>query len=262
VKDSLLDITAQELCRLATPVVAQSERFPQRLRSIARKSLSKLYMEGRVGVGIVPDTVMADVLHLLFPPTQIPEELRPLFVTTLVDTLEVTSHPEITSWSVRLLEVVLTRCAAPVAQAFTDQNGIGIVLRAAKAGNIDSRRLQIDSLRTLCAFIASSTTTCSEKAAASLPTEAQLDLIFDSDFFDVLCSVVASRRWWLFEVSGHWMPALVQLAGIRPQEGVWKMVVKVFRDFAERNVGEEGYTETLAHLDVIMEATSSAIKHG
>lgn len=261
VEDALLDIAAQELCRLATPVVAQSERFPQRLKVIARMSLSKLYIEGRVGVGIIPDTILADVLHILFPPTEISHAQKPLFVATLVETLEMSSHPDVTSWSVRNLEVLLTKCTLPVSKAFTDGNGIAAVLRAAKAGDVDSRRLQIDSLRTLCAFIDSSTVLYAETSVLPLhPVEEQFDLVFQSNFFETLCSVVASRHYWLFEVSGHWMPALVQLCRIRPNQVVWKMVVKVFRDFAERNMGEDGYVETLSHLDVMQAVSSSMDK--
>jgi hypothetical protein len=51
VQDSLLDIVSAELARLACPIVAQSERFPQRLRTVARSSLSKLYADGRIAQG-------------------------------------------------------------------------------------------------------------------------------------------------------------------------------------------------------------------
>ncbi|KAK0476673.1 hypothetical protein IW261DRAFT_1489514 [Armillaria novae-zelandiae] len=254
VRDTLMDITSQELCRLAASVVAQSERFPQALREIARSSLSQLFIDGKIGVGIVPDSVLADVLRLLYPPFRVPDARRPLFVTTLVEILEITSHPDITSWSVRLLEILLHRCSVVVLKAFTVGNGINAVLRATKVGLVDSRRLQIDSLRTLCAFIDSSTRLSIEGQqddSTHAILNSQFNLIFESDFFDTLVSVIAERRWWLFEVSGHWMPALVQLCRIRPHEDVWKIVIKVFRDFAERNDGEDGYTETLRHLDTM-----------
>jgi len=81
--------------------------------------------------------------------------------------------------------------------------------------------------------------------------DSQFNALFQSDFFETLCSVVASRRWWLFEVSGHWLPAIVELCRIRPEEQAWKNVLKTFKEFAERNEGEDGYSETLSHLDVI-----------
>ncbi|KAJ7163561.1 hypothetical protein C8R43DRAFT_285601 [Mycena crocata] len=52
VQDSLLDIVGAELARLACPIVAQSERFPQPLKTVARSSLSKLYADGRIAQGI------------------------------------------------------------------------------------------------------------------------------------------------------------------------------------------------------------------
>ncbi|KAJ7141457.1 hypothetical protein C8R44DRAFT_247302 [Mycena epipterygia] len=251
VQDALLDIVGVELARLASPIVAQSERFPQRLRTVARSSLSKLYADGRIAQGIVPDSILADVLHLLFPPAYLSQSQQSIFVTTLVETLETSSHPDITNWAVRLLEVLLSQCSLAVSQAFIDGNGINAVVRAARAGAVDSRRLQIDSLRTMCAFIASTTQEYKKKTTSHPALDAQFDVLFQSDFFDTLCSVVASRRWWLFEVSGHWLPAIVELCRIRPDAKVWQNVLKTFKEFAERNVGEDGYSETLSHLDVI-----------
>ncbi|KAF8210589.1 hypothetical protein K438DRAFT_1809972 [Mycena galopus ATCC 62051] len=262
VQDALLDIVSAELARLASPIVAQSERFPQRLRTVARSSLSTLYATGRIAQGTVPDSILADVLHLLFPPAYLTPQQQSVFVTTLVETLETSSHPDITNWAVRLLEVLLSRCSLPVSQAFVEGNGINAVVRAARAGAVDSRRLQIDSLRTMCAFIASMTheykgTTTPTSSVPTLDT--QIDALFQSDFFDTLCSVVASRRWWLFEVSGHWLPAIVELCRIRPDAKVWQNVLKTFKEFAERNVGEEGYSETLSHLEVIRKVSKGEL---
>ncbi|KAJ6500160.1 hypothetical protein C8R47DRAFT_284448 [Mycena vitilis] len=251
VQDALLDIAGVELARLATPIVAQSERFPQRLRTVARSSLSKLYADGRIAQGIVPDSILADVLHLLFPPAYLSQTQQSVFVTTLVETLQTSSHPDITNWAVRLLEVLLSRCSLAVSQAFVEGDGINAVVRAARAGAVDSRRLQIDSLRTMCAFIASSTKEYKGTRTSHALLDTQFDALFQSDFFDTLCSIVASRRWWLFEVSGHWLPAIVELCHIRPDAKVWQNVLKTFKEFAERNVGEEGYSETLSLLDVI-----------
>ncbi|KAK7005764.1 hypothetical protein R3P38DRAFT_2556224, partial [Favolaschia claudopus] len=253
VQDALVDIVSRELALLASPIVAHSERFPQRLRTVARSSLAVLYADGRIAQGTVPDGILADVLHLLFPPAYLTQSQQTVFVTTLVETLDTTSHPDITNWAVRLLEVLLSRCPLTVSQAFVDSNGINTVIRAARAGDVDSRRLQIDSLRTMCAFIASVTKEYKVAQAAIVP---QIDALFMSDFFDTLCSVVASRRWWLFEVSGHWLPAIVELCYIRPDSKVWHNVFKVFKEFAERNDGEEGYSETLSQLEAIREVSS------
>ncbi|KAJ7902118.1 hypothetical protein B0H14DRAFT_1270677 [Mycena olivaceomarginata] len=250
VHDALLDIVGAELARLATPIVAQSERFPQRLRTVARSSLSALYAAGRIAQGNVPDSVLADVLHLLFPPA-LTQPQQSVFVTTLVETLETSSHPDITNWAVRLLEVLLARCSLAVLQAFVESNGINAVVRAARAGAVDSRRLQIDSLRTMCAFIASTTREYKTTPTSHPTLDIHIEALLQSDFFDTLCSIVASRRWWLFEVSGHWLPAIVELCRIRPDAKVWLNVLKTFKEFAERNVGEDGYSETLSHLEVI-----------
>jgi hypothetical protein len=147
-----------------------------------------------------------------------------------------------------------------VSQAFVEGNGINAVVRAARAGAVDSRRLQIDSLRTMCAFIASTTKEYQAMNTSHLTLDTQFDALFQSDFFDTLCSVVASRRWWLFEVSGHWLPAIVELCRIRPDAKVWQNVLKTFKEFAERNVGEEGYSETLDHLEVIRKVSKDDLK--
>ncbi|KAJ7217770.1 hypothetical protein GGX14DRAFT_438234 [Mycena pura] len=249
VQDALMDIVGLELARLASPVVAQSERFSQTLRVIARTSLSTLYAEGRIAQGIVPDSILADVFQLLFPPAFLSQAQQSVFVTTLVETLETSSHPGITNWAVRLLEVLLSRCSLAVSQAFVESNGISAVVRAARRD--DSKRLQIDSLRTVCAFIASTAHEYKVTSVSQVALDTHLDVLFQSDFFDTLCSIVASRRWWLFEVSGHWLPAIVELCQIRPNAKVWQNVLKTFKEFAERNVGEEGYSDTLRHLDDI-----------
>ncbi|KAJ7647059.1 hypothetical protein FB45DRAFT_1099575, partial [Roridomyces roridus] len=94
-QDSLMDIVGVELARLACPIVAQSERFPQQLRAVARSSLSKLYADGKIAQGIVPDNILADVLQLLFPPAYLSQQQQSVFVTSLVETLETSSHPDI-----------------------------------------------------------------------------------------------------------------------------------------------------------------------
>ncbi|KAF7306025.1 hypothetical protein HMN09_00757100 [Mycena chlorophos] len=243
VQDELLDTVSLELARVASPVVAQSERFPHKLRIMARESLSKLYADGRIGQGIVPDNVLADVLQLMFPPVRLDGPQKIVFVTTLVETLETTSHPAIINWAVRLLEILLGGCSLNVSSAFVECGGIEVVVRMARRD--DSRRLQIDSLRTLCNFIGS--VTDSDAAPETL------DPLFGSDFFETLCAVVAARRWWLPEVTKHWLPPLVRLCRMRPQfTQVWIGVTKVFREYAERNVSEEGHWETLVDLQAMI----------
>jgi hypothetical protein len=254
VQDALMDIVSDELCRLATAVVAQSERFPQELKAVAKASLSELFIAGRVGPDRTSEDNMATILHLMFPPPEdIPEHSCALLVAKLVQTIRTTIHPDITIWSIRILEILLTRCALPVIESFANSDGITVTLRAVKTGGVDGQRLQIDGLRTLCSFLDSASTLY--VAADDYPRkklEAHIDLIFSSDFFDTLCSVIASRRSWLFEVSGQWMPTLVKISYIRPHESIWRTIYIVFQKFAERNAGEDGYRETLYHLSVLV----------
>ncbi|KAF9465981.1 hypothetical protein BDZ94DRAFT_1117659, partial [Collybia nuda] len=65
VEETLLDVAALELCRMASPVLGQSQRFSNGLRDITRASLFEMFMAGRIGPGRVSDSALADVLHLL-----------------------------------------------------------------------------------------------------------------------------------------------------------------------------------------------------
>lgn len=264
IKGSLFDIIIQELSRLASPVIVQAERFPQNLRDIARSSLSKLYVEGRAGVGHIPDAVLADVLQLMFPPLHLPDGERTHLVATLVDTLQMSSHPEVTNWSLRLLAVLLFRCSPAVCQSFTSNNGIEAVLRAVKTGDVDSRRQQTDSFRLLFSFIESAIAWPIESAPLSLVKSAsdeQLDAIFQSEFFEILCSFVASLRR-LFEFSNHWMRVLAALCAARPREHVWSKFVNVGRAFVERSEEEDGYSEKLYNLELIAKIAGEAEDDG
>ncbi|KAL0569561.1 hypothetical protein V5O48_012402 [Marasmius crinis-equi] len=257
VTDDLIDIVAKQFCRLAPFVVAQSERFPQPLKKMVKATLLQLYVDRRIGIDIIPHALLADVLHLLYPPSLVPEPQRPKLVSMLTENLRTPSpNPDITSWSVRLLEVLLSNCNLAVLAAFTEGNGVSAVLRAAKAGGVDSRRLQIESFRTLCTFIHSVTTHHLQSKSPD-SADPHIDAIFQSDFFEILCSFISTRRWWLFEISGDWMPALFQLCKLRPEKPVWPMVVRIFREFANRNVGEDGCSETQAQLDAMAMITSS-----
>ncbi|KAL0059409.1 hypothetical protein AAF712_013850 [Marasmius tenuissimus] len=257
VTEDLMDIVAKQFCRLMPSVVAQSERFPQPLKKMVRATLSRLYVDRRIGMGIITDALLANVLQLLHPPSLVPEPHRPKLVSMLTENLLTPApNPDITSWSVRLLEVLLSNCTPAVLKAFTESNGVSAVLRAAKAGGVDSRRLQIESFRTLCTFIHSVTTRLSWSVGPDSGPDPHIEAIFQSDFFEILCSFISSRRWWLFEISGDWMPALFQLCKLRPEKPVWPMVVRIFREFANRNVSEDGYSETIAQLDAMAALTS------
>lgn len=244
--ESILQLVAQQLSVFASPFVAQSERFPPRLHTIAGTSLAKLYIDGRIDVGVVDDSVLADVLHLLFPPSihALPS-WWPSMVATLVGTLERSAHPSIASRSVRLLEALLTNCSTSITETFARANGINAVLRTCKAVTMDNSQLPIDGTRTLFTFLKS----CTSSPAALGP---QLDLVFQSDFIDTFCSMVASEQWWLFQPSCYWKPVLIKLCRARPREAAWITVLDTFQDFTEKHIGEERHAEALAHLDAII----------
>jgi hypothetical protein len=265
VEGPLLDVAALELSRLASPVLAQSQRFSNGLRDITRASLFELFMAGRLNAGQIPDSVLADVLHLLNQ-IRVQPEHQPAFVKMLVTTLLKSSDLEITSWSVRLLKPILAECSISVIQEFIENNGINALLRAAKAGDIDNRRLQVDSWRTLCAFINTSITMYTGgKMSDSLPAyssssplleETHLDSILQSDFFETLCSVIVSRRWWLFEVSGDWLSTLVNLCRLRPEDPGWWSVIKFIQDLGDTGQGHETLLfEIMDQLDAILQGS-------
>ncbi|GLB40922.1 hypothetical protein LshimejAT787_0901370 [Lyophyllum shimeji] len=261
VTETLLDVMAQELARLASPLVSQSHRFSSELKDIARSSLFRLFMAGRLAVGVIPDPALADVLHLLNQ-IQVPPSHHPRFVKTVVATLLASSHQGITSWSVRLLRPLLSECRLAVVEAFTECSGINAILRAAMFGDIDNRRLQVDCWRTLCAFINSSTALYlkdRELARSETAAEHQLDTIFQSDFFEIVCAVIASRRWWLFEVSGRWIPTFVTLCTLRPHETVWSKLMKVIQDMNEKDREHEGMLDILDQIEAIIQ--TNPVRH-
>ncbi|KAG6902091.1 hypothetical protein C0995_004442 [Termitomyces sp. Mi166 len=252
----LLNIVAKELARLASPLISQSHCFSAELKEAACTSLFELVMSERVTVGLIPDSVLADVLHLLhqsrvpFTPSHCPA-----FVEILVKTLFASSHQGVASWSVRLLRSLLTECPMAVAYAFTENNGIQAVLRAARIGDIDNRRLQVDSWRSLFAFVDSAMSlhpaTDQEPGylAEALSEGNIVDKIFQSEFFETVCFAIVSHQWWLFEVSGRWTSTFVKLCRRRPHDLVWKKLIKVVRDMNEKH---KGMLEILFQLESIL----------
>ncbi|KAG6815932.1 hypothetical protein H0H87_010092 [Tephrocybe sp. NHM501043] len=245
-----LNIAAKELCRLASPMVTQSHRFSTDLKEAARASLLSLLISERIAPDIVPDTSFADVLHLLNQ-SRVPQSHRPAFVKVLVKALLACTHQDVASWSVRLLRPLLTECSLDVAQAFTANSGIHAVLRAAKIGDIDNRRLQVDSWRCFCVLVDSSIllyhTQDSEPGTGRI-----VDEIFRSDFFETVCAATTNRKWWLFEVSGHWLITFVNLCKIRPHERAWTKLINVIRDTNEKGKEHEGMSEILYQLENIL----------
>ncbi|KAG6914475.1 hypothetical protein DXG01_017052 [Tephrocybe rancida] len=253
----LIDVVAKELSRLASPMVSQSHRFSAELKGAARASLATLLMSERIAVDIIPDPTLADVLHLLSQ-SRVPNIHRPAFVKLLVKTLLTSSHQDVASWSVRLLRPLLTECSLGVAQTFTEDSGIHAVLRAARIGDIDNRRLQVDSWRSLCAFIDSSislhpsSNIHEPRSPVSIEKDYAVDEVFRSDLLETVCAVIASRRWWLFEVSGRWESTFVNLCKLRPHERVWKKLINVIRDTNKRGKDHEGMSDIVYQLESIL----------
>jgi len=147
---------------------------------------------------------------------------------------------------------LLTDCDSSVLRVFIEENGIASLLRAAHIGETDGRRLQIDCIRTLCLFIRSSTKKENIKLcpSQSVAMDKQFDIVFESEFFPTLISVVGARRWWLAEIADVWLPSMLRLCEIRPGERqIWRNVEAVFRQFAELNIEEDGYQQMLDDLD-------------
>lgn len=247
-----LVFAVSEFSRHAAQVSERSSRFPPHV-DIARYGLFKLFIEGRIGV--VPDDLLIDILQILHPLVNMTLEQKPLFVKTLVRTLTTSVDVDVALGSIRLLEPMLTDCSSSVVEVFMEENGISTLLRVAHTGDTDSRRLQLDCLRTLCIFIRSSAMIVPSEDplqnshSHSLALEEQFDVVFQSDFFTTLIAAVGGRRWWLPEIAEIWVPSLMHLCQVQPQHQIWRSVEAVFRDFAEINDGEEGSQRLLDDLD-------------
>ncbi|KIK00226.1 hypothetical protein K443DRAFT_679316 [Laccaria amethystina LaAM-08-1] len=252
IKEDLLEMAACELSRLASPTFFKAQVFQPALKNVIRQSLSKLYADGRIRIGLVSDDILADALQILFPPMEICWQKRTQFVAILLDTLSASSHPGVVNWSVRLLEPLMVDSSPSVVQAFVDGNGINVLLRAAHTGDTDSRPLQLNCLRTLCIFIRSSAGVFLRKEYHDQKqAEAQVDQIFHSDFFNTLLAFVSVRRWWLPEIVDIWLPSLVSLCQIRPSDPIWGTTYAIFQKFADGNEGEDGCSRLLSDLKTI-----------
>ncbi|KAG6825281.1 hypothetical protein H0H92_004163 [Tricholoma furcatifolium] len=249
---NLLDVAVKELSRLASPIISQWHRFSFELKETACASLFKLLVSGHIAVGLIDDADLVNVLHLLRQ-TQAPLAQRPDFVRVLVTILFNSSHEDVASWSVRLLRPLLTERSLAVAQAFVENNGIRAVLRAARIGDIDNRRLQVDSWRSLWAFIDSSVSLCDKLDADITAKDSIVDHIFQSDFFETVCEMVVSRRWWLLDVSGQWTSVLTKLCSLRPHEQAWNKMIKVVRETTGRGKESEGMSEIMYQLETVLD---------
>jgi hypothetical protein len=257
VTDPLLDIAAQELSKLASLAVDHSNQLSPLLKDLAMSSLFHLFITGRIAAGALSDIALADVVHLLNHIPRIPSEHQPVMVEILVDVLERSSHPDLMSWSVRLLKKLLTGAPISLVGVFTGRGGINAILRTVKGGAISHRQLQVDSWQTLCICMNASITLGNLQyeppSSLSAAIRNQYNAIFQSDFFETFCSAITSRPWWLFEVSDSWIPTLANLCRIRPNESVWRTVIKVVRDANAKTRDHDRISETLYEMENILQ---------
>jgi len=263
VDDTLLETTAKELAKLAAPILSHSNRFSFQSKECARSHLLHLFKAGRIGIGTVPDAVLVDVLRLLHPIRDVLESQSTL-VKIFIDMLSTSSYPDITRLSVLLLQPLLLDCSTVVAKTFLESNGINTIIRVAKSGDIDDRWLQVNSWRTLRHFVESCIVLYGQ-AADSPPLESHLpDSVFRSDLFETLCAVIASRRLWLLERS-NWIPTLVTLCRLWPDEAVWRKLFTVAHDADGYLTEEPGMYSLMEKLEAIIlshRGTASALDGG
>jgi hypothetical protein len=255
VTDFLLDITAQELSKLAS--LAVDNQLSPVLKDLGISSLFHLFIAGRVAAGALSDAALADVVHLLNQIPRIPPEHQPMMVETLVDILERSTHPDLMSWSVRLLKKLLTGAPISLVGVFTGRGGINAVLRTVKRGAIPHRQLHVDSWQTLCICMNASITLGNLQyeppSSLSAAIGNQINAIFQSDFFETFCSAITLRPLWLFEVSDIWIPTLANLCRIRSNESIWRTVIKVVRDANARTQDRLRISETLHEMESILQ---------
>ncbi|KDR74982.1 hypothetical protein GALMADRAFT_140546 [Galerina marginata CBS 339.88] len=250
----LLDLVTMEFSRIAALALLPTSVNRRHLRSIAQRGLTKLYLDGRTKH--LSNNVLESVLQILYPPApdMLARKEHPLFVTLLLQALWSSSDLRTMVGSVlRLLEPIFSNAHPAVVDTFIEGKGIAILLRAALTGDTGSRRLQLDCMRNLCLFIGTVAHYSLLDASSVHPPNSlnhdHLDHIFHSEFFSTLNMIVTAHRWWLPEINEIWVPALVKLCQLRPQEPVWIGVEATFRKFAEDNEGKDGAHRLLNDLD-------------
>ncbi|KAF8971182.1 hypothetical protein BDZ97DRAFT_1914191 [Flammula alnicola] len=257
-----LSYMTNEFSRLASLVLTPTNQSAdrKRLKPIAQRGLSKLYVDGRISH--VSDDVLADVLQILYPPVMIARGECSLFVKSLLHALWSSTQPEVLFGSVlRLLEPLLLDSQLSVVDAFIEGKGIAALLRVAHTGDTASRHLQLDCMRNLCLFIRSTAEHHHYSRlghGSDCVNEDRLDHIFRSDFFSTLIPIIAARRWWLPEIAEIWVPALVKLCQLRPYEPVWRGVEAALRKFSDFYEGKDGYYQLINDLDEMKALTESA----
>ena len=259
VDDTLLETTAKQLAKLAAPILSHSERFSYQSKECAQSSLLHLIKARRLSIGLVPDIVLVDVLRLLHPIENVFEQ-HPALVKIFIDMLSTSSHPDITRFSLLLLQPLLLECSTAAVEAFLESNGINAIIRLAKSADIGDRWLQINSWTTLRHFV-DSCIALNQSADSSLLHSQLPDCIFRSDLFETLSAVIASRQWWLLERS-KWIPTLMTLCELWPDEPVWQKLFMVGHEVDGYPTEEQGMCSPMEKLEAIIlshRGTASAL---
>ncbi|KAF9568169.1 hypothetical protein CPC08DRAFT_757671 [Agrocybe pediades] len=247
IEGELLEFAISEFSRLAAPVSVRASHFPSSVKAVARQGLSELYLGGQIGAGILPDSALADMLQLLYPPNNISADKKPNFVKSLLKTLTDSSDMNVATCCIRLLEHLLLDCSSPVLEAFEEGKGVVTLVHVARTSENDSRRLQLECIRTLYIYLRGCLQTVDLTQRHKL--DGRLDSIFQSDFFNAVNSTLTSQMWWLPEVALLWMPCMLRMCQIRPQEDIWSSVQVAFRNFAESHIGANACDQLLEDLE-------------
>lgn len=247
--DELLDIVAVELSRLASTLVNKPQNFSPSLRESAKAAFTSLYLENRLTTREVTEETLADILYLLHPLVLPEAEHQAIFTNDLVHILKEHRQSSIVRNVLRLLESHLASYSLPAVEAFMNGGGLDVLLQLANAGNIDGRKLQMDSLRVLCTFVNISATLYFEDEDDFPPLF--FDTIFRSDFLKTLCTVVTTGKWWLPDAAHIWAPALLKLCRVRPSDPGWRNVERTFWKYAELHQTEYGQRLLLENLNRI-----------
>jgi hypothetical protein len=237
--ESLLDVMAVELARFANTLALNPHNFSFSLLTSAKSAFTKLYIGDRI-VGRVPERTLADILHILHPPTVSSHRDRRLFTQQLLLTLRAQKHPNVLVNALKLLDALLAFPSLTAIRSFVHNDGIAILLHVANTASIDSQsqRLQMDGLRTLCTFIKNSAALYIQGNHA-LVAECLMP-IFRTTFFPTLCTVLSSTRRWISDVSRVWGPALLVLYGVKPDDPAWRSMLQALWNYADAHQGVDG----------------------
>lgn len=252
--DTHVNYCALQFAHLATPAFTHSVLQVKGNNVIIRKTLCKLFLEGQIGSAVVPAHLLADILQILHP-LVITADQQPAFVKRLFCVLRDAKNVNVATGCIRLLEPLLKRYQREIIQVLIEEDGINTLLQTARTGDMDSRRLQIECIRAICVVIQHSTS-CYLQENALCPSHVaalskQFDDIFRSTFFPTLISVLDIRIWWLGEIADVWVPSLVDLCRIKPEEPIWKRLLTVFATFERNNFNEEGSEKMSKDLETM-----------